>query len=425
MYIKQHTQRISSRKETISETDDRLGSLDIVANPLGQAALLFACLIRNYDHPGIPNGDLAKEGAPIALLHKKKSVTEQNALDKAWEMLMDPAYDDLRSYLCSTGEELTSFRQLVVNAVMAMDVSDHELKISREQRWRRAFALCDESSSRGYGDGECEHRRCRASFVFELLAQAADSCHALQDWTIYEKWNRLQSKELCKAFSIGRLDKDPMNGWYEAQIEFFDKHVLPLATRLRDCKIYGTSSDEFLDQARLNRAEWKNKGRRLIEETKWQRDSSSKDTPLRSSSRALARRRKYSKSTMKLPLPSVAEDETDIMPSRHSSNSSFMSSMSSNSALSAGTTTGDSFSAVTSISNDSPPSMPMRRTSNFPSGAPDIEGGEETPASSAPPSMPIRRTSNVPSSAPDAEVTTNLEGALAEALERSGEAASY
>jgi len=372
MYIKQHTQRVTSRKETILGTKDRFGSLDLIAHPLGQAALLFSCLIHNYDHPGVPNKQLVKEGAPMALMYKKKSVAEQNALEKAWGLLMDPSYEALRSYLFTTQEELSSFRQLVVNAMMATDASDHELKITREQRWRSAFSPNDDPSAQGSVEGD--DKICRASFVFELLSQAADACHTLQDWTIYEKWNRLQLKELSKAFSTGRIGSDPMDGWYESQLQFFDRHVIPLATRLRDCKIYGTSSDEFLDRAYVNRAEWKSKGRRIIEETKWQLGSAPKDKPIRSSSRVLAGRRKYSKSAMKLPLPSVSEDATDSscefgtggLSSGHTSNS-FMSSCSSLSAATGESFGGGGGGSHASASSDTPPSMPLRRSSSFPS----------------------------------------------------------
>ena len=43
--------------------------------------------------------------------------------------------DALRSAICGTEDELSRFRKLAVNSVMATDIVDKELKQLRNERW--------------------------------------------------------------------------------------------------------------------------------------------------------------------------------------------------------------------------------------------------------------------------------------------------
>ena len=74
------------------------------------------------------NVQLVKEKRPIATLYKNKSVAEQNSVDLAWDLLMEPQYENLRRQIYATEAEFKRFRQLVVNSVMATDILDKDLK---------------------------------------------------------------------------------------------------------------------------------------------------------------------------------------------------------------------------------------------------------------------------------------------------------
>lgn len=65
------------------------------------------------------------------------------------------------------------------------------------------------------------------------------------------------------AYLDGRAASDPSEGWYENEISFFDNYVIPLARNLKDCGVFGVSSDEYLAYALTNRDEWKVKGEAL------------------------------------------------------------------------------------------------------------------------------------------------------------------
>ena len=72
-------------------------------------------------------------------MYKDKSVAEQNSVDLAWSLLMEPRFKDLRGCIYKSQSELDRFRQLVVNSVMATDIVDKELGALRKKRWEKAF----------------------------------------------------------------------------------------------------------------------------------------------------------------------------------------------------------------------------------------------------------------------------------------------
>lgn len=88
----------------------------------------------------------------------------------------------------------------------------------------------------------------------------------MQHWHIYRKWNERFFRECYKAYKEGRAATDPSIGWYKGEIGFFDFYIIPLAKKLKDCGVFGVSSDEYLDYALKNRQEWENKGQELVEE---------------------------------------------------------------------------------------------------------------------------------------------------------------
>jgi 3'5'-cyclic nucleotide phosphodiesterase len=96
----------------------------INSDPLTLFAIVFSALIHDVDHRGVSNVQLAKEEEEMATMYHNKSIAEQNSLDIAWNLLMEPEYSDLRSYLFLTEKDLLRFRQVIVNVVLATDIFD-------------------------------------------------------------------------------------------------------------------------------------------------------------------------------------------------------------------------------------------------------------------------------------------------------------
>lgn len=97
---------------------------------------------------------------------------------------------------------------------------------------------------------------------------------------------------------MGRVDTNPADTWYEGELAFFDyckllflyidslqqirisqspSDIIPLAKKLKDCGVFGVSSDEYLSYAEKNCKEWKHKGKRAVSEmlSNFAKDSSS------------------------------------------------------------------------------------------------------------------------------------------------------
>lgn len=242
----------------------------ITSDPITQFACAFSALIHDVDHSGVPNAQLIKEESDVALFYKNKSVAEQNSVDLAWSLLMEPEFDALRSYMYRDKEELDRFRQLVVNSVMATDIADRELGAARKARWSKAFAhhspSDDESvDTHAMVESRIDSTNRKATIVIEHLIQASDVSHTMQHWHVYSKWNEKLFHEMYGAFKNGRSDKDPAEFWYAGELGFFDFYIIPLAKKLKECGVFGVASDEYLNYAEANREEWERKGMAMVE----------------------------------------------------------------------------------------------------------------------------------------------------------------
>jgi 3'5'-cyclic nucleotide phosphodiesterase len=234
----------------------------ITSDPLTQFSCIFSALIHDVDHAGVSNAQLVQEGGAAARQYNNKSVAEQNSVNLAWNLLFEEKYKDLRDILYCTDDELLRFRQIVVNAVMATDIVDKDLKALRNARWDQAFALTNTPKH----DRDAVNRK--ATIVIEHLIQASDVSHTMQHWHIYRKWNERFFLECYQAYKDGRAERDPLEGWYEGELGFFDFYIIPLAKKLKDCGVFGVSSDEYLIYAQQNRREWEKRGREVVNELK-------------------------------------------------------------------------------------------------------------------------------------------------------------
>mmetsp|Transcript_4540 Transcript_4540/g.9482 ORF Transcript_4540/g.9482 Transcript_4540/m.9482 type:complete len:103 (+) Transcript_4540:1-309(+) len=69
---------------------------------------------------------------------------------------------------------------------------------------------------------------------------------------------------MYKAYKEGRTEKDPSEFWYKGELGFFDFYIIPLAKKLKNCGVFGVSSDEYLNYAQKNRQEWEIRGQEIV-----------------------------------------------------------------------------------------------------------------------------------------------------------------
>jgi hypothetical protein len=196
----------------------------------------------------------------MATKYKNRGLAEQNSVDVAWDLLMQPQYKDLQIAIFSNELELQRFRQLVVNLVMSTDIFDKDSKALRNSRWDKAF----HRNPSALPLSEEDTTNLKATIVIEHIIQAADVAHTMQHWHVYQKWNDRLFQEMYAAFEQGRSASDPSAGWYKGELWFFDNYVIPLAKKLDECNVFGVASDEGLNYALANRAEWDVKGEHIV-----------------------------------------------------------------------------------------------------------------------------------------------------------------
>jgi class 3 adenylate cyclase len=228
---------------------------NIASDALTQLAGIFSALIHDVDHTGLPNARLVAEEAPIATMYENTSVAEKNSIAVAWEFLMRPEFSELRACI----GELERFHHLVIDAVMATDIADKDLKEERNARWASVFTESAHAPA-----VENNATQLKASIVLDHMMQAADVSHTMQHWHIYQKWNERLFQETWKAYKGGRADTNPVDNWYKGELGFFDFYIIPLAKKLSECGVFGVSSDEHLAYALENRREWELKGQEVV-----------------------------------------------------------------------------------------------------------------------------------------------------------------
>lgn len=210
----------------------------------------------SVDHRGVPNGRLGQEDKALANAYKNKSVAEQNSIEIGWEILLSDEFEAFRSCIFDDEAGLQHFRQLLVNSVIATDIFDKEQSTLRKNRWSEAFS---------HNDSTRRDIQRKATIVIEHMIQASDVSHTMQHWHVYQKWNERLFRENCLAHVKKRSDKNPSDGWYKGELWFFDNYVIPLAKKLRNCGVFGVSSDEYLTYAVTNRDEWADKGESIVQ----------------------------------------------------------------------------------------------------------------------------------------------------------------
>ena len=160
---------------------------------------------------------------------------------------------------------------------MSTDIVDKKMKELRNARWSKAFdadANGDDQQQQQQDSPKDDINR-KATIVIEHIIQASDVSHTMQHWHIYRRWNERLFMEMSAAHKAGRMPTDPAAFWYQGEIGFFDNYIIPLTKKLKDCGVFGVSSDEYLNYAKLNRDEWKIKGESIVAELVERRESDS------------------------------------------------------------------------------------------------------------------------------------------------------
>lgn len=127
-------------------------------DPIALFAMVFAALIHDVEHQGIPNRQLALEDDRLAVLYNDQSMAENWSLYVAFSEFLQDEFVDLRNALfnqdsntdngnddmgsvtqLSEQVEYRRFRKLVINLVLSTDLASPERTQIGKSKWKEAF----------------------------------------------------------------------------------------------------------------------------------------------------------------------------------------------------------------------------------------------------------------------------------------------
>lgn len=132
-------------------------------DPLMQFSLIFAALIHDVEHQGLPNRQLCNEDSKLAVTYNDQSVAENRSLAIGFHELLKEDYKELRTVLFGNSKETDPsqsdyhrFRRQVISLVLTTDIANPDRTALFKSKWKEAFETpqMDEVSLLGDGDEE-------------------------------------------------------------------------------------------------------------------------------------------------------------------------------------------------------------------------------------------------------------------------------
>jgi hypothetical protein len=128
-------------------THPRCNTFGLRQNALSLLALVFAAIIHDVEHKGLPNRQLALEDDELALLYNDQSIAEQRSLYVGFKEFLQPDYAELRKALFPSSQDYRDFRTKVVNLVMSTDIASPERTQLAKSKYLEAFGPITNTST--------------------------------------------------------------------------------------------------------------------------------------------------------------------------------------------------------------------------------------------------------------------------------------
>jgi len=123
----------------VSAGEPRVHTYGYRDDPLMQFVQVFAALIHDVEHQGIPNRQLAVEDDVLALRYNDQSIAEMRSLYIGFSELLKPDYALLRGVIFPTSEDYRRFRDATVNLVLMTDLASPDRAQIGKSKWKEAF----------------------------------------------------------------------------------------------------------------------------------------------------------------------------------------------------------------------------------------------------------------------------------------------
>ncbi|XP_015257933.1 PREDICTED: calcium/calmodulin-dependent 3',5'-cyclic nucleotide phosphodiesterase 1B isoform X3 [Cyprinodon variegatus] len=201
-------------RHTPMNTKHWLTELEVMAS-------LFAAAIHDFEHTGTTNNFHIHTRSEFALIYNDRSVQESHHLSAAFRLLQD---DKLNIFINLTREEWMEMRSLVIDMVLATDMSSHLLQV-------KAMKSCLQ-----------QQERIDKPKALSLLLHTADISHPSKPWALHSRWTKALMEEFFRqgdreaelGLPFSPLCDRNSTLVAESQIGFIDFIVYPTFSLLTD-----------------------------------------------------------------------------------------------------------------------------------------------------------------------------------------------
>ena len=204
-------------KEYHKTKDEVGGSFD--SHPFVRFTAVFAALIHDVKHLGVPNAQLKEEGHPLSEVYYQGSYLERQSIQVGLGVFMEE-FTELSTTVLKLCPE---FIHLVTSAILATDISNKETERKVQERFDRVIVATDKD----YAVTELD----KTQSVVEHILLLADVGHCSQGYDNFLIWNAAFFHERFQGFQAGRGSDPRQEEWHQGQIGFIEGYIIPLAVR--------------------------------------------------------------------------------------------------------------------------------------------------------------------------------------------------
>ncbi|KAG8183104.1 hypothetical protein JTE90_019987 [Oedothorax gibbosus] len=149
-------------------------------------ATLFAAIIHDYEHTGTTNSFHVMSGSETALLYNDRAVLENYHISQSFQLLKLEENSILANL---SKEEYREFRNLVIEMVLATDMSSHfqQIKTMKQLLCHSDFSAMDKAK------------------VLSLMLHCCDISHPAKDWNLHFRWTQKLMEEFFRQVSFRSL----------------------------------------------------------------------------------------------------------------------------------------------------------------------------------------------------------------------------
>jgi calcium/calmodulin-dependent 3',5'-cyclic nucleotide phosphodiesterase len=151
---------------------------------LEMLATIMAAAIHDYEHTGTTNNFHINTMSDVAMLYNDRAVLENHHISAAFRLLKEDEFNILSGL---KREEYRDFRGLVIDMVLATDMSFHFQQIknmknllSMPEKWKEYVDNIDKSKA------------------LSLVLHCADISHPAKDWKIHSRWTESLLEEFFR-----------------------------------------------------------------------------------------------------------------------------------------------------------------------------------------------------------------------------------